>query len=101
MQALSRLSLSTALLLTVLALASGCAGSSPATWGGGGARGAESPQIAFVEEGWASYYGSAHQGRRTASGERFDEHDLTAAHRTLPFGTHVRVTNLDNGRQVT
>ena len=52
------------------------------------------------EFGIASYYGHQHHGRRTASGERFDMHELTAAHRTLPFGTHVRVTNLENGRSV-
>ncbi len=56
---------------------------------------------AFVQVGVASYYGSDHHGRRTASGTVFDEHLLTAAHRTLPFGTRVRVTNLDNGRHVT
>ena len=49
----------------------------------------------------ASYYGAAFAGRRTASGERFDARALTAAHRELPFGTHVRVTNLANGRSVT
>ena len=48
--------------------------------------------------GYASYYSHAHQGRRTASGERFDMDAMTAAHRTLPFGTRVRVTNLANGR---
>jgi rare lipoprotein A len=48
--------------------------------------------------GYASYYARAHQGRRTASGERFDMDAMTAAHRTLPFGTRVRVTNLANGR---
>ena len=52
------------------------------------------------EAGMASYYADAHQGRRTANGERFDMHALTAAHRTLPFGTRVKVTNLDNGRSV-
>jgi rare lipoprotein A len=46
----------------------------------------------------ASFYS---HGRRTASGERFDPHGLTAAHRTLPFGTRVRVTNLATGRSVT
>ena len=51
------------------------------------------------EVGVASYYGREHQGRRTASGEVFDMGKMTAAHRTLPFGTLVRVTNLDNGRQ--
>ncbi|GAC1544660.1 MAG: septal ring lytic transglycosylase RlpA family protein [Myxococcales bacterium] len=54
----------------------------------------------YGQRGRASYYGAALQGRRTASGERFDMHALTAAHRTLPLGTRVRVTNLENGRQV-
>jgi rare lipoprotein A len=46
----------------------------------------------------ASWYGSAHQGRRTASGEVFDLNQLTAAHRTLPFGTRVLVTNRDTSQ---
>jgi rare lipoprotein A len=50
--------------------------------------------------GTASYYGRELAGRRTASGEVYHTSRLTAAHRTLPFGTRVRVTNLDNGRQV-
>jgi rare lipoprotein A len=50
--------------------------------------------------GLASYYGSDFAGRRTANGERFDPRAMTAAHRTLPLGTRVRVTNLENGRQV-
>jgi rare lipoprotein A len=49
----------------------------------------------------ASWYGAAHHGRRTASGERFDRRALTAAHRTLPFGTLLRLSNPENGRQVT
>jgi peptidoglycan lytic transglycosylase len=53
-----------------------------------------------AEKGRASWYGKAQQGQRTASGERFDMHALTAAHRTLPFGTIVRVTDLGNGRSV-
>ena len=53
-----------------------------------------------AETGQASWYGKAHQGQRTASGERFDMRALTAAHRTLPFGTIVRVTNLGNSRSV-
>lgn len=52
------------------------------------------------EEGLASYYHHKLHGRRTASGELHDKNDLTAAHRTLPFGTYVRVTNLDNNRSV-
>jgi rare lipoprotein A len=51
------------------------------------------------EVGVASYYSGRWHGRRTASGERFDMHEMTAAHRTLPFGTRVRVTNLANGHQ--
>jgi rare lipoprotein A len=54
----------------------------------------------MLGEGMASYYGAELAGRRTASGERFDPRDLTAAHRTLPFGSKVRVTNAANGRSV-
>ncbi|NMZ74584.1 septal ring lytic transglycosylase RlpA family protein [Pseudomonas nitroreducens] len=54
----------------------------------------------YRAEGTASYYGKAHHGKRTASGERFNQNALTAAHRTLAFGTRVKVTNLDNGRSV-
>ena len=50
--------------------------------------------------GKASWYGKAHHGQRTANGERFDMHALTAAHRTLPFGTIVRVTEPRSGRSV-
>jgi rare lipoprotein A len=53
-----------------------------------------------VQVGKASWYGARHHGKRTASGERFDQHALTAAHRKLPFGTLVRVTNRANGRSV-
>ena len=50
--------------------------------------------------GSASYYARRFHGRRTASGTVYDENELTAAHRTLPFGTAVRVTNLSNQRSV-
>lgn len=50
--------------------------------------------------GVASYYGKRFAGRRTANGERFDPQKLTAAHKTLPFGSRVRVTNPRNGRSV-
>ncbi len=50
--------------------------------------------------GMASWYGPGFHGRTSASGEAFNQYALTAAHRTLPFGTQVRVTNLNNGRQV-
>ncbi|MFZ4964632.1 septal ring lytic transglycosylase RlpA family protein [Pseudomonas gingeri] len=54
----------------------------------------------YNETGMASYYGARHHGKRTASGEPFDQHGLTAAHRQLPFGTRVKVTNLANDRSV-
>ncbi len=49
-------------------------------------------------EGYASWYGGKFHGRLTSSGEVFDTNDMTAAHRSLPFGTMVKVTNLDNGK---
>ncbi|NWB98906.1 septal ring lytic transglycosylase RlpA family protein [Pseudomonas gingeri] len=54
----------------------------------------------YDETGMASYYGAQHQGKRTASGEPFDQHAMTAAHRQLPFGTRVKVTNLANDKSV-
>jgi rare lipoprotein A len=54
----------------------------------------------FDQRGEASFYGPGLHGRRTASGERFDQHKLTAAHPKLPFGTEVTVTNLENNRSV-
>lgn len=50
--------------------------------------------------GKASYYGDQYHGRPTASGERYDRYSMTAAHRDLPFGTPIRVTNLQNGHSV-
>ena len=57
----------------------------------------------FVEEGLASWYGMQggkvfEHGKLTASGRRFDQNAMTAAHKTLPLGTRVKVTNLDNGK---
>ncbi|MBI1983483.1 MAG: septal ring lytic transglycosylase RlpA family protein [Acidobacteria bacterium] len=53
------------------------------------------------EQGIASWYGHPYHGRRAASGEIYNMHDMTAAHRTLPFGARVRVYNLENGRNTT
>jgi rare lipoprotein A len=53
-----------------------------------------------TQRGLASWYGSEHQGDLTADGETFDMHQFTAAHRHLPFGTIVRVTNRSNGLSV-
>jgi rare lipoprotein A len=55
---------------------------------------------AFQQNGMASYYGPELHGRRTASGERFNQHGMTAAHRTVAFGSRLKVTNLSNGRSV-
>ena len=53
-----------------------------------------------IARGLASWYGPKFHGRRTASGERYDMHGLTAAHRTLPFGTRVRVRSVSTGKEV-
>lgn len=51
-----------------------------------------------LQTGKASYYGGRWHRRPTASGERYDQNSMTAAHKTLPFGTRVKVTNLNNGK---
>jgi len=56
--------------------------------------------VKVLEQGQASWYGPRFHGRRTASGERYDMHAVTAAHRTLPFGTLVRVRSQATGREV-
>lgn len=76
----------------VLALASGCAGRrAPAAPG---------PPPSGIEEGLASWYGVDEAGRATASGEIMDPERFTAAHRSLPFGSLVRVTDLQTGKEV-
>jgi len=72
-----------------LAFASGCARSGRAA--GPGPAGSS-------QMGLASYYADKFQGRKTANGEKFDQKKMTAAHRTLPFGTKVRVTNVATGK---
>ena len=57
-------------------------------------------QPTMMETGLASWYGSRHHGKRTASGEVFNQDKFTAAHRTLPWGSRVKVTNLANGKSV-
>jgi rare lipoprotein A len=57
-------------------------------------------RVVLVEHGDAHWYGHFHQGRLTASGERFDLNGLTAAHRDLPLGSYARVTDLRSGRAV-
>ena len=70
-----------------------------------GPNGSAAPQDVAIaasipEVGLASYYADKYHGKTTASGEVFDTHELTAAHRTLPFGTRVKVTHLENNRSV-
>jgi rare lipoprotein A len=65
--------------------------------------GANEPAVAVVGQtfrGFASYYADKFHGRKTSSGEVFDMNGFTAAHRTLPFGTKVKVTNLKNGKSI-
>ena len=74
--------------------------------GGCAARGTRSGYVSTREraarsDGKASYYADRYHGRTTANGEKFDVNKLTAAHKTLPFNTVVRVTNLNNGKSVT
>jgi rare lipoprotein A len=55
---------------------------------------------AFSQSGIASYYGPKFNGKKTASGEKFNQNAMTAAHKTLPFGSRLKVTNLANKRSV-
>lgn len=72
------------------------------TFGHGSARAQSQPDTAEFQsqDGQASFYGKAHQGKRTASGTRFDPDEMTAAHPWLPFGTKVLVTVQSTGRAV-
>jgi rare lipoprotein A len=85
-------------LLLMLGVLSGCTGSAP--------RFTTAPMMSSGDDGGhqlsgiASYYAHEFHGRTTANGEVFDMHALTAAHRTLPFNTRVRVRNLTNNRVV-
>jgi rare lipoprotein A len=74
------------------------AGRVPAPTAGGTT--GESLPPGYVETGYASWYGDPYHGRRAANGEIYDKNQLTAAHLTMPFETHVKVTNLENNRSV-
>ncbi len=60
----------------------------------------DTSKFEFYQSGEASWYGPGFNGKKTASGEKFDMNKMTAAHRKLPFGTKVRVTNLKNNKSV-
>src|ERR1043165_9301551 len=66
----------------------------------GGGAAANSSTIPLLQEGNASYYGEEFNGRSTASGEKYNMDDLTAAHRTYPFGTRIKVTLKSTGKSV-
>ena len=85
------------LVLALVALAA-CGGGSKSTPSKAKRTAAAEP--AGVQRGKASWYGGKFHGGPTASGERYNKRSMTAAHRKLPFGTRVRVTNLKNGRSV-
>lgn len=84
----------------VFTLLAGCATPPDRVRPGPDAAAPTKPSAGELGRGIASWYGPDFHGKRTASGERFDMNDLTAAHRTLPFGTRVRVRNTRNGREV-
>ena len=84
------------LAVTVFLVFAGCAKRTPPTAPPVGGP----PAVVAVETGVASYYADSFQGRRTASGSTFDNRTLVAAHPSLPFGSIVRVTNLQNQRAV-
>lgn len=70
-------------------------------WGCSSHQSKSNPERAgYVETGKASFYANKHQLKKTASGEIYDHKLSTAAHKTLPFGVNVRVTNLENGKSV-
>ncbi|MBE7376094.1 septal ring lytic transglycosylase RlpA family protein [Pseudomonas lopnurensis] len=83
--------------LLLALLVGGCAERAPAPSAG---TPIPARQESFSQSGKASYYATLHHGKRTANGEIHDQNALVAAHRSLPFGTRVRVTNLHNGKQV-
>ena len=87
--------------LLLALLVAGCAERAPVPPPAPEPRPAQQDQSRFSQQGKASFYARRHHGQRTANGERHDQNALVAAHRSLPFGTQVRVTNLSNGKQVT
>lgn len=89
----STVAFSVAVLVAVTAFPA--AGQTPAP-----AANATAAKTSDVQEGLAAFYGTRLNGRKTASGEKYDQNAMTAAHRTLPFGTRVRVTNARNSRSV-
>ena len=106
-----RLLVNLSCLLLAAVLLAGC-GSRDTSWRKGGVPGSKPYTVrgktyyplksahGFVEEGVASWYGPGFHGKKTASGERFNQYNISAAHKILPLGTEVRVTNLENHRSL-
>ncbi len=90
--------LKTLLVVTVASIA-GCAGSYP-RFTSTASTTSSSVVVGTIMEGTASYYAEDFHGKKTANGETYDMTAMTAAHRTLPFNTWVRVTNRENGKSV-
>ena len=91
--------------LVVLVFGAGCASTRNATVNRSGSMGGSGDEVGTAsvgsaEVGVASYYAHKYHGRKTASGEKYNMHEMTAAHRRLPFGAKVRVTNLSNNSSV-
>src|SRR5690606_36988040 len=91
--------------LSVIFLLAGCAGSERFSKRDSEVRDKKNPTVLTgkaleIVEGVASYYSDEFHGRKTANGETYDMYGLTAAHKTYPFNTQVRVTNLSNGKSV-
>ncbi|AZG71547.1 septal ring lytic transglycosylase RlpA family protein [Shewanella livingstonensis] len=79
------------LLLTFCLFLAGCSSMQSSTSG---------DAIGFTESGQASYYSDIHQNKKTASGDLYQHNQKTAAHKKLPFGSNVKVTNTNNGKSV-
>jgi len=88
------------MFIAILAMTEACARKNSARVPAPPASGAAPARVGSTETGIASWYGAPYHGRPAASGEIYDQEQLTAAHRTLPFNTWVEVTNLENEKRV-
>ena len=93
-------SLNTLVVILIATLMLGCSSVKPTSGSAQPTTKNSVDRIGYVETGKASFYADKHQSKKTASGELYDQKLNTAAHRTLPFGTTVRVTNMQNGKSV-
>ena len=89
-------------MLLLVVVIGACASRAPTSRAGVGSgfSPGRAPPRGVQQRGKASFYAKRFHGRKTASGERFDMYAMTCAHRTLPFGTRVRVARVDDGRSI-